>query len=349
MSRTVIGLEITEEFVRAVEVRTGRVPTVLASGFVRLAPDVARDSEVLDEESVAIAVRQLWAQAGFKSRNVILGIGSRRILVREYTTQAMRPDLLRQALPFQVQDLLPVPVDQAVIDFYPATEANGQVSGLLVAAVAETVEGLISTLGKAKVNVDQVDLLPFGLARLSTALAEPGETVAMVHITDHTTYVVVTLDGVPRFVRIIPISVPTSTLRARDAAAEQEGDGIVDEFHEMLQPAMANGAPALTRAAMRVGNAPASAPEPEIADLITRVGSTLQFANARPDATSVRTVHISGSGLAIPGVHAAFAQSLGVRVMPVNINALVKSKHPIEGEFALDAVGTLSIVFGEGI
>ena len=61
MSRTVIGLEITEEYVRAIEVRTGRTPTVLESGSVALPPDAARDSEILDPDAVALAVRQLWS------------------------------------------------------------------------------------------------------------------------------------------------------------------------------------------------------------------------------------------------------------------------------------------------
>ncbi len=85
-----------------------------------------------------------------RARHVVLGIASRRILVREYTTAAMRPDLLRQALPFQVQDLLPVPAEQAVLDFYPVSEEAGQVTGLLVAAVAESVEQVVRTIGEGE-------------------------------------------------------------------------------------------------------------------------------------------------------------------------------------------------------
>ena len=101
---------------------------------------------MLDPGAVAVALRQLWTGARFKSKDVVLGVASRRILVREYTTQAMRPDLLREALPYQVQDLLPVPASQAVLDFYPLSQEGDQVSGLLVAAVTETIEQIIATL-----------------------------------------------------------------------------------------------------------------------------------------------------------------------------------------------------------
>ena len=124
MAKTIVGLEVTEESVRAAEVSLGRKPQLVAYGEVPLPPEAARDSEVLDSGAVAVALRQLWTGARFKSKDVVLGVASRRILVREYTTQAMRPDLLRDALPYQVQDLLPVPASQAVLDFYPLSAAG---------------------------------------------------------------------------------------------------------------------------------------------------------------------------------------------------------------------------------
>ena len=133
--------------------------------------------------------------------------------MREYTTQAMRPDLLRDALPYQVQDLLPVPASQAVLDFYPLAEHDGQVSGLLVAAVTENIEQIIATLSRVKLKAHAVDLAAFGLARVTAPLAVPDETVATVSIGDHTTQVIVSRGGIPQFVRLLPIDVPTAATR----------------------------------------------------------------------------------------------------------------------------------------
>ncbi|MBN9170907.1 MAG: pilus assembly protein PilM, partial [Microbacterium sp.] len=60
MAKTVVGLEITEESVRAVEVTAGRAPALLAFGEVSLPPGAAKDSEILDASAVALAIRQLW-------------------------------------------------------------------------------------------------------------------------------------------------------------------------------------------------------------------------------------------------------------------------------------------------
>ena len=349
MTRPVIGLEITEESVRAVEVRTGRTPVLLAAGSVPLPPDAAHDSEVLDADAVSLAVRQLWARAGFKSRSVILGLGSRRILVREYTTQAMAPRLLRQALPFQVQDLLPVPIDQAVLDFYPASQSGDQVTGLLVAAVAETVEQLVSTLAKAKVDVETVDLMPFGLARISAVLGAAAETVAMVHITDHTTYVVVARDGIPLFVRIIPIDVPTTAARLRAAsrgAEDTEEDAPAEVF---TPPTLADVAPLRSRSSLRSEGSLGEVTDPAVIDLVRRVRSTVQFHDSRPGASPVVVAHLSGAGAAVPGVHAALGELLGTRVDLLDLARISSMAEPIDPELSLDLVGTLGIVYGEGI
>lgn len=348
MTRSVIGLEITEESVRAVEVRTGRTPVVLAAGSVPLPPEAAHDSEVLDVDAVTLAVRQLWTRAGFKSRSIVLGLGSRRILVREYTTQAMHPRLLRQALPFQVQDLLPVPIDQAVLDFYPASQTGDQVTGLLVAAVAETVEQIVTTVGKAKLEVEVVDLVPFGLARIAAVLGAPSQTLAMVHITDHTTYVVVVLDGIPLFVRIIPIDVPTTAVRARAAreGVDAEAEAEVEVF---AAPVMVDAAPLRSRSSMRVDGSITQTTDAAVIDLVRRVRSTIQFADNRPGAASVSAVHLSGAGAAIPGVHSALRQMLGTPVELVDIAAIATVKTPMDHELGLDLIGALGVVYGEGI
>ena len=70
MVRSVVGLEVTEESVRAAEVTLGRSPQLLGYGEVPLSPEAAKDSEVLDPGAVAVALRQLWTGARFKSKDV---------------------------------------------------------------------------------------------------------------------------------------------------------------------------------------------------------------------------------------------------------------------------------------
>lgn len=334
MAKTIIGLELTEESVRAAEISVARSPQLLACGEVPLPPDAAKDSEVVDAGTIAVALRQLWSGAKFKSRDVVVGVASRRILVREYTTQAMKPELLREALPYQVQDLLPVPASQAVLDFVPLSQQGEQVSGLLVAAVSEAMEQIITTLSKVRLRAKAVDLTAFGLARVSSRLAPADQTVATVYIGDHTTQVVVARGGVPMFVRLLPLDVPTpAVLRRTPVEATVE----VESPLELVPPT--------TRVR---GGIRAASLDPAVGDLAARLRSTVSFFGSRPGAPVVQQVHVCGPGVAVPGMVAAIAAAVDaeLRVVTVEDAVGVKAIQPA-GELAHTLVSTVGIAMGE--
>lgn len=334
MAKTIIGLEITEESVRAAEISASRSPQLLACGEVPLPPDAAKDSEVLDAGTIAVALRQLWSGAKFKSREVIVGVASRRILVREYTTQAMRPELLREALPYQVQDLLPVPASQAVLDFVPLSQQADQVSGLLVAAVSEAMEQVIATLSKVRLRAKAVDLTAFGLARVSSRIAAPEQTVATVFIGDHTTQVVVARAGIPMFVRLLPLDVPTpAVLRRSPIDIQVEAESPM----ELVPPTTR------VRGGMR-----AAGIDPVVADLAARLRSTVAFFVSRPGAPPVEQLHVCGPGVTVPGMVPAIAAAMDaeLRVLTVEDVVGVKAVQPA-GDLAHTLVSTIGIAMGD--
>ena len=345
MASTLVGLEITEESVRAVEIRRGKAPVIIAAGEIALPQEAARDSEVVDRDVVAMALRQLWSTFGIKGREVTLGVGSRRILVREYTTQAMAPEMLRQALPYQVQDLLPVPANQAVLDFYPVSRTGDQVSGLLVAAVADTIEQLITTTSRAKLKTGAVDLVPFGLARIAKRVAVAGDTIAVIHIGDHTSHVVIATDGVPHFVRIIPADVATAAVRRRDEALMGAVEAPIEELALQTVPPMPT-AVTRTRAAIRTGGAS----DASVADLVSRIRSTVSFFTNRPGAPRISAVVVSGAGFLAPGVQEALSRSFDIPVQGLQVTDVVKIRSGLvlPEELAFNAVSTLGILLGEG-
>jgi len=357
MGKTIVGLEVTEESVRAAEISVGRRPQLIAYGEVPLPADAAKDSEVLDAGAVAVALRQLWTGAKFKSKDAVLGVASRRILVREYTTQAMRPDLLREALPYQVQDLLPVPASQAVLDFFPLSQTGDQVSGLLVAAVSENIEQIISTLSKVKVRAQAVDLTAFGLARVTAPLAPAEETVATVHIGDHTTQVVISRGGVPLFVRLLPIDVATAAVRRHTSGA----NGADSPTPELELAAVASGMAGVgSPVGSPAGNGAGLAPQgrtrgairantpPGVSDLAARLRSTLAFFGSRATSAPLTRVFVTGGGAVVDGVMPALSAAIDTPMQVVSVGDVISmSTPPPAGEVALNLVGTVGIALGE--
>lgn len=331
MAKTIVGLEINESSIRAVELRRGKRPTLIAAGEVPLPPEVAKDSEVLDADAVAMAITQLWSQAGIKAKEAVLGVTNRRILVREHSTPALRPDLMRAALPFEVQDLLPVPPEQAVLDFYPIAESEGQVHGLLVAAVSETIEGLIAALSRARIRTAAVDFVPFGLARVAKVVGAAGEMVSVVAVGEHTTSLVVAQDGIPRFARIIPLDLG---LAASEDRTQQPAEIVPEQ---------------LPQARRAVDITAVDAVSPAVTELVSRIRTTLSYYVNRPGADPVRSVFITGSGLDAPGLLPLASSALNAPVYTLDVNNLVTPGRgaPPTGRFAAGLVTTLGIVLGE--
>src|SRR4051794_18984618 len=113
----VIGLDIGTFAVRAVEVAPGgNRPTLTRFGQVTLPPGAVVGGEVVDAVAVGAALTRLWAEVGFKSRNVVIGVTGQRVIVRQAELPAMDEDDLRVGLRYHAQDLLPIPVDGAHLD-----------------------------------------------------------------------------------------------------------------------------------------------------------------------------------------------------------------------------------------
>ena len=80
-----------------------------------------------DQAVVASAIKRLWAEGGFAKRDVVVGISSQRSMVRQVEMPKMNPNELRSALRYEMGDLLPIPVEQAVFDFVELARAGRRV------------------------------------------------------------------------------------------------------------------------------------------------------------------------------------------------------------------------------
>jgi type IV pilus assembly protein PilM len=210
MTASIVGIDIGSSALRAVEVSdpSKAKPTLVRYHEVQLPDGAVSRGEVVEPNTVAAALKSLWSAGGFKSKNVVLGMGNHRVLARDLTVPKMSIKRIREALPFQVQDMLPVPVADALLDFYPISESNGdsgpEINGLLIVAVKEAVQSNVKAVQLAGLTPVQVDLIPFALSRVTHRSQEDKGAIAQIDVGVATTTVVVTQAGVPQFVRLIP-------------------------------------------------------------------------------------------------------------------------------------------------
>lgn len=206
-----IGLDIGASAVRAVQVRASRraSPTVTRFGEVALPDGAVADGDIADTDRVASALRELWRQFKFRDRSVALGLAGQRVVVRQLDVPALAPAELREALPFQAQEHLPFPVEEALLDYVLVdsytTDDREMQRLLLVAAERSSVDALLGGVAAAKLRPALVDLRAFALIR---SMANPqthvtGETEALVDIGAALTTVAVHGGGIPLMVRTV--------------------------------------------------------------------------------------------------------------------------------------------------
>jgi type IV pilus assembly protein PilM len=213
VARTRIGVDVGSTAVRVAEVAAGDIPVVVRAAQVPLPPGVVEAGEVRQPEAVAEALREVWSKSGVKSKQVHLGVGNQRVVVREVALPWLPEKELRDTLGFQVQEFIPMASDEAVLDFDPLGEMNQggrrMVRILLVAAHRPMVNSLVEAALAAKLDPQGIDLTPFAVVRAvgtgdeGLDLDSSGDE-AIVDIGAQVTSICVHDRGVTRFVRMLP-------------------------------------------------------------------------------------------------------------------------------------------------
>jgi len=310
MASTIVGLDFGRGVIRAAEVlgAAGARPTLVRYHQIAVPTSAVDRGEGLEKDTVVAALRQLWSQAGFKTRKVIVGVGNARVLVREMSVPPAPIGRIRESLPFQVQDILPVPVNEALLDFYPIAQAeeDGQpvIQGLLVAAIKESVLTMVEAVEAAKLEPVDVDLIPFALSRALLVGPSATGSVALVHVGAATTMVTIAIDGIPQFVRIIQNGSDdiNRALVSRLGMDEYQAEQVKRRFGLATQGAGPELRPAFEVIYESTG------------DLVVAIRNTLSFyLSSRPGA-AVERILLSGGGAELNGFPTALADATRIPV-----------------------------------
>jgi type IV pilus assembly protein PilM len=217
---------------------------------------------------------------------------------------------LRQALPYQVQEFIPIAVDDAVLDFDPLDEFEQEgrrmIRVLLVAAQEAMVNALVQTAQAAHLEPVGLDLTPFALIR---AVGEPdggpvldasGEE-AVIDVGAEITCICVHERTVPRFVRILPSGGNDITL------AVARGLGVSEDVAERLKRGEAvEGAPSVEDA-RQVASARA-------VSFVDEIRSSLEFYTAQSPGAKVARLTMSGGGSKLIGLVELLGQRMAAPV-----------------------------------
>jgi type IV pilus assembly protein PilM len=202
-----VGLDIQPGFVAAVQARVNGSILAERATSLALPADAMRDGEVIDEDAVTETLRELFTESGL-SKRVRVGVANQRTVLRTLelppVTDAKE---LAAAVNFQAQDQVPMPLDNAVMDFHPLgivdTPAGPRQRVVLVAAQRDMIERLLAAVRRAGLSAEAVDLSAFALIR-SLYRTDPEQTQRVLYLNvDGLTNLAIAEGKVCRFTRVV--------------------------------------------------------------------------------------------------------------------------------------------------
>jgi type IV pilus assembly protein PilM len=335
MARRLIGLDVGTNAVTIAEVTPGTPPRLDMFAQVAFAREAMREGEVADDAAVTEAVTRLRAEVGLKKLPVRVGIASPRVVVRQVQMPLMNRDELASALQFQAGELIPISMEDAVLDF-AILEKNEHGDGdggeptmqvLLAAAQESTISRLVAAVEAGGLQVAGIDLVPLALVRAlarpvpamvgamaggGVALDDEGAAEGIISFGGGVTSIVVHERGVPRFVRVLG----TGGRALTDAISQDLN--VPQETAEALKRAIgtqpADEAIARARTAM----------DRPLSVLIDEVRSSLDYYRNQPGAARLQDVVITGGCAQLPGLPERLSALVGVQVQPAFMHDLIR-------------------------
>lgn len=315
MAARVVGLDIGSFAVRAVELSLGGGQPVLERfAQVTLPPGAVRNGEVVDTGAVGSAVRRLWGQGGFRSKRVVVGVANQRVIVRQAELPAMSEADLQAALQFEAQDLIPIPIEDAILDFQIVEQLVGdegepRMRILLAAAQREMVRTFLAGVESGGLTASAVDVTPFALVRAVTLGAPAFDDVgaeAVVCIGGGVTNVVVHEQGIPRFVRVLLVGGNDIT-----EAIARELNVDLDYAEDVKRRADVNSPEdAVSRAGQVVAQ--------RLVPLVEEIRGSIDYYSAQTQSVPITRVLVTGGGSRIAGLMERLQSQLGGRVEPAH-------------------------------
>ncbi len=312
--KSIVGLDVEAGSLAAAQVASNGSREVQQVAITPLEGGLIKEGEVADPEALGAALRAMFAENKL-SKTVRLGVANQRVAVRTLRLPLIEdPKEIGTAVRFQAQEHLPMPVDQAIIDYQVVARFTGDdgTRGMDVVAVAarrDMVGALLSAVRSAGLRPVGIDLSAFAMIRaLATEMveasqdsAEPADggylpAVLYCHLGD-VTNLAVARGSTCLFTRISPFGVEVIAQKL----AERRTLSLEHARQWMVHVGLAKptleieGEPEIIAASREVL-------EEGAAKLADELRLSLEFYGAQEGVPPVERVVVAGPGSRIPGL-----------------------------------------------
>jgi type IV pilus assembly protein PilM len=350
--KRLVGLKVGGSQLAAARVSNNGSPELVQLARADLDAGIVVGGELRDPDGLAEALKAFFKDNKLPRQAVRLGVANNRIGVRIFEIAGIDdPKQLENAIRFRAQEALPIPIEEAVLDFHvldERTDDEGETIKriLLVVAYRDLVDRYLAACKKAGIRLAGIDLEAFALLR---AMSEPqrdaavAANAALVVVSighDRSTFAV--SDGrVCEFTRVLDwggANLNVGVARALNVAPSEAEPykRALSLSHEDTPEGMSDEQAAAARDALRKG----------LQGFARELVSSLQFYQNQPGSLGIGEIVITGGTAHLHGLAEELQKLIGVRVRVGDPLTRVKLGKRV-GE--AEQVGSLAVAIGLGI
>jgi type IV pilus assembly protein PilM len=351
-AKRLVGLKIGASQLAAARIVNNGVPELVQVAREALEPGLVVGGELREPELLAEALRAFFRKHRLPRQGVRLGIANNRIGVRIFEIAGITdPRQLENAIRFRAQEALPIPIEEAVLDFHllgERVDADGNPVRriLLVVAYRELIDRYVSACKKAGIRLSGIDLEAFALLR---ALAEPrvegepkSDAALVVVAIGHERSTFAVSDGrVCEFTRVLGwggATLDVAIARELNVAPSEAGP-----FKSELSLMVANVPEGLTQ---EQADGAREAVRRQLQTFARELVSSLQFYQNQPGSLGIGEIVITGGTAHLTGLAEELQRLIGVRVAVGDPLTRVKLGRKVR---EMEQLGSLAVAIGLGI
>jgi len=351
--KSIVGLKIGASQLAAARVANGKEPELLQAVRQPLEPGIVVGGELREPEELAEALKVFFKRNRLPKRGIRLGIANNRIGVRTFEVAGIDdPKQLDNAIKFRAQEVLPIPIEEAVLDYQVLSESRNEDGALvrrvlLVVAYRELVDRYVYACRKAGLQIVGIDLEAFALLR---ALGKPvdlpadaprGAVVAVAVGHERSTFAV--SDGKTcEFTRVLEWggwALNVAIARALDIAPSE-----AEEIKRALSLAGTQERPdGVSEEQLEVAR---DAARKQLGAFARELVSSLQFYQNQPNSLGISEIVVTGGTTHLPGFAAELERLIGV---PVRVGDPLARLNVSKKVRERAQVGSLAVAIGLGI
>jgi type IV pilus assembly protein PilM len=351
-AKRLVGLKIGASQLAAARVANNGAAELLQVAREPLASGIVVGGELRDPDALSVALKEFFAKHNLPKRGVRLGIANNRIGVRTFDIAGIEDQKqLANAIRFRAQEALPIPIDEAVLDYQVLAEGvdeQGQPTRrvLLVVAYRELIDRYVEACRQAGITLVGIDLEAFALLRAVQAPqdgvgSDPNAALVAVAIGHERSTFAVSDGRVCEFTRVLDwggAALNVALARVLDAAPSEVED--VKRSVSLVEATVPHGLNA------EQGKKAVDAVRKSIQTFARELVSSLQYYQNQPGSLGIGEIVLTGGTAHLPGLAVELERLIGVRVRVGDPLARMRVSKKV-GE--PEQIGSLAVAIGLGI